>query len=105
MTPAVWPKYNPVDAVDRLTYVDTTTEITRMLQAGASLRMRNAQGLEGEDFNAPSMCVYAPDISESARMINDYKNALKENAEKRTRELQELSKAEVADVHPEEGAD
>lgn len=108
MTPAVWPSYNPVDAVDRLTYVDTTQQITRMLNAGASMRMRNSQGLKGEDFNAPAMPVYAPDISQSTRMIKEYKEALKENAERKTAELKAkigIKADPTADSHPEKGDD
>lgn len=85
--------YNPVDKVDRLTYVDTTQQITRMLQAGVNLKLRANQGLSGEDFNAPAMPIYSPDVALSQKMINDYKEELKANAEKRSAEYAASVKA------------
>lgn len=90
--------YNPNDAVDRLTYVDTTQQITRMLQAGVNLKLRNNQGLSGEDFNAPAMPVYAPDVAISQRMINTYRDELKANAIERSRAFEDKkTNGETAD--------
>ena len=98
--PAVWPDYNPNDAVDRLTYVDTTQQISRMMQAGANLRMRNAQGLSGEDFNAPSTPIYAPDVCEAQKMINEYKDNLKRNAEELTAAYEAAKEASANEELP-----
>lgn len=71
---------NPFDAVDRLSYVDTTTQIVRMLQAGADLKLKRNQGFSDEDFNAPSMQVYPPDIADSQRRLNEFQQKLKDSA-------------------------
>ena len=97
---AHWPVYNPNDAVDRLTYVDTTQQITRMLQAGANLKLRNNQGLSGEDFNSPAMPVYSPDVAISQKMINQYQEELKTNAEKRTAEFEAKKKLSEEKSNP-----
>lgn len=92
--------YNPVDAVDRLTYVDTTQQIARMMQAGVNLKLRSNQGLTGEDFNAPSMPVYAPDIALSQKMINCYKEDLKANAVERSKAFEAQAKSSEEKSEP-----
>lgn len=90
---------NPIDAVDRLSYVDTTQQIVKMLNAGANLRMRNNQGYDSEDFNAPSMPVYTPDIADAQRRIRSFNDELKYNAAKRSAEF-EASRAEKTTDKP-----
>ena len=34
---------NPYDAVDRLSYVDSTTQIVKMFQAGVNMKLQNSQ--------------------------------------------------------------
>lgn len=77
--------YDPYDAVDRLTYVDTTVQISRMMQAGVNLAFRSNQGLPTGDFendNSPAAPVYTVDPALSANMIKSYKQSLKDNAER-----------------------
>lgn len=71
---------NPYDAVDRLSYVDSTTQIVRMLKAGVNLRLQNSQlyAYDG-DMNAPSMPIYAPDISAAYKQLHEMQDKLKEN--------------------------
>lgn len=88
---------NPYDAVDRLSYMDTTQQIVSMLRAGARLRLRDNDGFKGEDFNAPSMPVYTPDIAVAQRMLNSLSDELKANAQVKTAEF-EASKKEAVNV-------
>ena len=76
--------YDPYDAVDRLTYVDTTVQISRMMQAGVNLAFRANQGFPTVDLdndNSPVAPVYNVDPALSANMIKEYKQKLKDKAE------------------------
>ena len=76
--------YDPYDAVDRLTYVDTTVQISRMMQAGVNLAFRSNQGFPTGDFendSSPAVPVYNVDPALSANMIKEYKQKLKDKAE------------------------
>lgn len=95
---------NPVDAVDRLSYVDTTQQIVRMMQAGANLRMRNNQGYQSEDFNAPAMPVYTPDLADAQRRVKTFTDNLKENARIRSLEFERSQREKLA-KEPEVKAD
>lgn len=94
MTPFEGCVMNPYDAVDRLSYVDSTTQIVRMLSAGVNLRMRNSQGMQEVDFNAPSAVVYAPDVAEAQTMLNELEETLKYNASVRNAEFEASKQAE-----------
>lgn len=80
---------NPYDAVDRLSYVDSTTQIVRMLKAGVNMRLQNSQlyAYDG-DMNAPSMPVYAPDITAAYKQLHEMQDKLKENQRIYTERLQ-----------------
>lgn len=84
---------NPYDAVDRLSYVDSTTQIVRMLQAGVNMKLQRSQlmTIDG-DMNAPSMPVYAPDIADAYRQLHEMQDKLKENQRLKTEALEQLKK-------------
>lgn len=85
---------NPYDAVDRLSYVDSTTQIVRMLKAGVNMRLQNSQLMAYDgDMNAPSMPVYAPDISTAYRELHEMQDKLKENQRLYTERLQAAKEA------------
>lgn len=84
---------NPYDAVDRLSYIDSTTQIVRMMQAGVNLKLQNSQLMSYDgDMNAPSIPVYAPDISVAYKRLHELKDELKEN-ERKNREAYEAAVA------------
>lgn len=71
---------NPYDAVDRLSYVDSTTQIVEMMKAGVSAKLRRAQLIGDEtDLNAPATPVYAPDIAVAYKQLHELQDQLKEN--------------------------
>lgn len=80
---------NPYDAVDRLSYVDSTTQIVRMLKAGVSMKLRRSQLIGSEDdMNCPAMPVYAPDIADAYRQLHEMQDKLKENQRLQTEALE-----------------
>lgn len=85
---------NPYDAVDRLSYVDSTTQIVRMMKAGVNMRLQNSQltAYDG-DMNAPSMPVYAPDISQAYKELHELQDKLKENQRLYTEQLKRAKEA------------
>lgn len=74
---------DPFDKVDRLTYLDTTVQITRMMQAGVNLAFRKEQGLpyDGSDDFDPSVPVFPIDPAVSAQRMKEYRQTLKDRAE------------------------
>lgn len=98
---------NPYDAVDRLSYVDTTQQIVSFLKAGVNMRLQRAQLMiqesGGAALNAPTTTVYAPDVAEAFAQLHRLQDDLKENqrilTEKRNAEL-----AVKSEVSPEKGA-
>lgn len=74
---------DPFDKVDRLTYLDTTVQITRMMQAGVNLAFRKEQGLpyDGSDDFDPSIPVFPIDPAISAQRMKEYRQTLKDRAE------------------------
>lgn len=96
---------NPYDAVDRLSYVDSTTQIVRMLQAGVNMKLQRSQLMTVDgDMNAPSMPVYAPDIADAYRQLHEMQDKLKENQRLKTEAL-EAAKKQAENVTSKEGAD
>lgn len=106
--PSVGIEMNPYDAVDRLSYVDSTTQIVRMLRAGVSAKLRNSQLMTYDgDMNAPSMPIYAPDIADSYRQLHELQDRLKENQRAKTEAMmkaQEEAKKKASGVTSNEGA-
>lgn len=97
---------NPYDAVDRLSYVDSTTQIVRMLQAGVSMKLQRSQlwSFDG-DMNAPSLAVYAPDIADAYRQLHEMQDKLKENQRLKSEALKAaLETKNNGNVTSEEGA-
>lgn len=98
---------NPFDAVDRLSYVDTTQQIVSFLKAGVNMRLRRAQLLIDQDggaaLNAPSTTVYAPDVAEAFAQLHKLQDELKDNQEKLTKQREEALKAKAESVSPEKG--
>ena len=98
-------KMNPYDAVDRLSYVDSTTQIVSMLKAGVSARLQRSQLMTDElDLNSPSMPVYAPDIADAYRQLHQMQDELKENERKRSEAYKAAIAAKAAQQSPEKGA-
>lgn len=92
--------YDPFDKVDRLTYLDTTVQITRMMQAGVNLAFRREQGLpyDGSDDFDPSVPVFPIDPAISAQRMKEYRQALKDRAEaKREQQQQQEPPAATGD--------
>lgn len=89
---------DPFDKVDRLTYLDTTVQITRMMQAGVNLAFRKEQGFpyDGTDDFDPSIPVFPIDPAISAQRMKEYKQALKDRAEaKREQAKKEANPSET----------
>lgn len=105
VTPFAGCEMNPYDAVDRLSYVDSTTQIVRMLSAGVNMRLQNSQLMCTDgDMNAPSMPVYAPDISVAYAKLHEMKEQLKENQRLKTEALEKLKADKLkAEVSPDKG--
>lgn len=82
--------YDPYDKVDRLTYLDTTVQITRMMQAGVNLAFRREQALpyDGTDDSDPCVPVYTVDPALSAQQMKSYRQALKDRADARRAEAE-----------------
>lgn len=97
---------NPYDAVDRLTYVDTTQQIVSFLRAGVNMRLQRSQTMidSGADLNAPMTTVYAPDVAEAFAQLHKLQDELKENQRKLTEQREAAIKVK-ASVSPEKGAD
>lgn len=100
---------NPFDAVDRLSYVDTTQQIVSFLKAGVNMRLQRAQLLIDQDggaaLNAPSATVYAPDVAEAFAQLHRLQDELKENQKKLTMKREEALKQKASSVSPEKGVD
>lgn len=97
---------NPYDAVDRLSYVDSTVQIVEMLKAGVSAKLRASQMMCTEgDLNAPSVSVYAPDIADAYRQLHKLQDDLKENERQRSEAYRKAMDAKLAaQQSPEKGA-
>lgn len=95
---------NPYDAVDRLSYVDSTTQIVKMLQAGVNMKLQRSQLMTVDgDMNAPAMPIYAPDIADAYRQLHDMQDRLKENQRLKSEALDELKRQQL-EVTSKEGA-
>lgn len=98
--------YDPFDKVDRLTYLDTTVQITRMMQAGVNLAFRKEQGLpyDGTDDFDPSIPVFPVDPAISAQRMKEYRQALKDRAEAKRQQAIEASEPPAATGDGQESA-